>query len=278
MMSLGDRLHELITYRELIRNLVIRDLKARYKNSVLGFLWSLANPLLMMLVFTIVFTVMIPNYNIQKFPVFVLCALLPWNWFSTSIMGSIQSIVGNASLVKKVYFPREVLPLSVVLSNLVNFLLALVVLFGMILAFRVPVTPWIMLLPVIILIQFLFTLGLGFILSTVNVFYRDTGVIMDVVLLAWFFLTPIFYPIDILPTQRVVLGLNLDIHRLIRWVNPMASVIDAYRTILYGMPDGSPPGPPALDFLSRTLVTALVVLGVGYLFFVRYSRVLGEEV
>ncbi len=278
VMSLGYRLRELVTYRELIRNLVIRDLKVRYKKSVLGFLWSLANPLLMMLVFTVVFTIMIPNNTIQKFPIFVLCALLPWNWFSTSIMGSIQSIVSNANLVKKVYFPREVLPLSAVLSNMVNFLLALVVLFGMILVFQIPITMWAALLPVVIFTQFLFTLGLGFILSTLNVFYRDTGVIMDVFLLAWFFLTPIFYPIDILPTQRVVLGLNLDIHRLVRWVNPMASLIDTYRLILYGTPDGAPPGQPAFDFLLRTLVTALVVLAIGYLVFVRYSRVFGEEV
>lgn len=277
-MSLRERLREVITYRELARNLVIRDLKARYKNSVLGFLWSLGNPLLMMLVFTVVFTVMMPNNTIQKFPIFALCALLPWNWFSTSIMGSIQSIVGNANLVKKVYFPREILPLSVVLSNLVNFLLALVVLFGMLYLFKVPFTVWATLLPVIILIQFMFTLGLGFFFSTLNVFYRDTSVIMDVCLLAWFFLTPIFYPIDILPTQRVVFGFNLDLHRLVRWVNPMASVIDAYRTILYGNPDGSPPGPPAFDFLSRTLVTALIVLVVGYLVFARYSPVFGEEV
>ncbi|OGO40565.1 MAG: hypothetical protein A2Z04_03725 [Chloroflexi bacterium RBG_16_57_9] len=277
-MSLRERLREVITYRELTRNLVIRDLKARYKNSALGFLWSLGNPLLMMLVFTVVFTVMMPNNNIQKFPIFALCALLPWNWFSTSILGSIQSIVGNANLVKKVYFPREILPLSVVLSNLVNFLLALVVLFGMLVLFKVPFTVWATLLPVIILIQFMFTLGLGFFFSTLNVFYRDTSVIMDVFLLAWFFLTPIFYPIDILPTQRVVFGLNLDIHRLVRWVNPMASVIDAYRTILYGSPDGSPPGPPAFDFLSRTLMTALIVLVVGYLVFARYSPVFGEEV
>jgi len=277
-MSLHERLREVITYRELTRNLVIRDLKARYKNSVLGFIWSLGNPLLMMLVFTVVFTVMMPYNNIQKFPVFALCALLPWNWFSTSIMGSIQSIVGNANLVKKVYFPREILPLSVVLSNLVNFLLALVVLFGMLVFFQVPFTVWITLLPLIILIQFMFTLGLGFFFSTLNVFYRDTGVIMDVFLLAWFFLTPIFYPIEILPTHRVLFGLNLDIHRLVRWLNPMASLIDTYRLILYGSPDGSPPGPPGFDFLARTFFTALMVLVMGYLVFARYSPVFGEEV
>lgn len=271
-MTLPQRLVELIQYRELIRNLVLRDLKARYKNSVLGFLWSLVNPLLMMVVFTVVFTVMMPNNTIDRFPVFVLCALLPWNWFSTSIIGGIHSIVGNAHLVKKVYFPREVLPISVVLSNLVNFLLALVVLFGALFVFQVRLTYWVALLPLVILVQFCFTLGLAFILGTANVFYRDTGVIMEVLLLAWFFLTPIFYPIDILPRHYVFLGLDLNVHRLAYILNPMASLIATYRVILY---HGAP---PAFDFLLRTTVTALAVLAVGYLVFARYSRVFGEEV
>jgi lipopolysaccharide transport system permease protein len=271
-MSLLDRLADLIRYRELVRNLVIRDLKARYKNSVLGFVWCLVNPLLMMVVFTIVFTVMMPNNTIDKFPVFILCALLPWNWFSTSVTGAINSIVGNASLVKKVYFPREVLPLSVVLSSLINFLLALTVLFVMLFFFNVRLTPWALLLPLVIFIQLVFTAGLALILSTLNVFYRDTGVIMEVVLLAWFFLTPIFYPIDIIPHHRVIWGMSLNLHRLVWWLNPMASLIATYRVILY---HGAP---PAFDFLFRTFITSLGFLIVGYLFFTRYSRTFGEEV
>jgi ABC-type polysaccharide/polyol phosphate export permease len=271
-MTLSWQIAELLRYRELVRNLVWRDLKARYKNSVLGFLWSLVNPLLMMAVFTFVFTVMMPNNNIDKFPVFVLCALLPWNWFTTSVMGATHSIVGNAHLIKKVYFPREVLPISVVLSNMINFLLALSVLFAMMLLFQVRFTAWALLLPVVILIQLVFTLGLAFILGTLNVFYRDTGVIMEVVLLAWFFLTPIFYPIDVLPAHRILFGFDLDLHRLAYIVNPMASLIATYRVILYSG------APPAFDFLVRTVVTALIVLALGYLFFNRYSRVFGEEV
>jgi ABC-type polysaccharide/polyol phosphate export permease len=273
-----QRLTELVKYRELVWNLVVRDLKVRYRNSILGFLWSLVNPLLMMTVFTVVFTVMWPNNQIPRFPVFVLCAILPWNWFTTSVMGAIPSIVGNAHLIKKVYFPREVLPLSVVLSNLVNFLLALLVLFAMLFVFGINLSRWALLLPVIILIQLAFTLGLAFILSTLNVFYRDTGVIMEVLLLAWFFLTPIFYPIDLLPQHRLLWGFDLDIRRLAYILNPMASLISAYRDILWGSLAGGPPGPPALDFLTRTCLTALAVLAAGYLFFNRRSRVFGEEV
>ena len=267
-----EKLTELIRYRELIRNLVARDLKVRYKNSVLGFLWSLVNPLAMMTILTIVFTFMMPNNTISKFPVFALCGLLPWNFFRGSVMASIASIVGNSSLIKKVYFPREVLPLSVILSNLANFLLALVVLFTMLFAFRVKLTVWALLLPLVIFTQLLFTLGLGFALSAANVFYRDTAMIVDVVMQAWFFLTPIFYPIDILPKHRVVLGLDLNIHRLAYILNPMASLVATYRVILY---HGAS---PAADFFLRTFVTSLLVLIIGYLLFVRYSQVFAEEI
>lgn len=277
-MPLVERVGELYRYRELIRNLVVRDLKVRYKNSALGFLWSLVNPLLMMLVFTVVFQIMLPNEQIQAFPIFVLCALLPWNWFAASLNEAIPSIVNNAHLIKKVYFPREVLPLSVVLANGVNFLLALLVLFAMIFVYGVHVSVWVLLLPAIIAVQLLFTLGVAFILSTVNVFYRDTGVIMEVVLLAWFFLTPIFYPVTLLSEHREVWGITLPIQRLVYILNPMASLISAYRDILWGSLQGGPPGAPGLDFLTRTAVTALLVLVTGYLFFTRYSRVFGEEV
>lgn len=276
-MSLAERIVELYRYRELIRNLVVRDLKVRYRNSVLGFLWSLVNPLLMMLVFTVVFQLMLPQ-QIRAFPIFVLCALLPWNWFASALNEAIPSIVNNAHLIKKVYFPREVLPLSVVLANGVNFLLALLVLFAVIFAYGVHLTPWVLLLPVIIFIQLLFTLGVAFVLSTVNVFYRDTGVIMEVILLAWFFLTPIFYSVTVLPEYRQIWGITLPVQRLMYILNPMASLISAYRDILWGSLQGGPPGAPGLDFLGRTVVTSLGILIVGYLFFIRYSRIFGEEV
>ena len=265
------RMAELIGYRELIRNLVVRDLKVRYKNSVLGILWSLLNPLLMMTVLTVVFTVMTPS-NIPNFPVFVLCGLLPWNFFSASMTAATGSIVENAPLVKKVYFPREILPLSVVFSNLVNFLIALIVLFAMIAVFRVKLTAWVLLLPLIIFIQVMFTAGMTLVLSTLNVFYRDTKIIVEVGMLAWFFVTPVFYPIDKLPHNYLLWGINIDVWRWVCILNPMASLVAAYRDVLFY---GRLVGP---DFLFRTFVTALVILIGGYLVFIRYSRVFGEEV
>ncbi len=270
--SLEPLLH-LIQYRDLVRNLVIRDLKVRYKNSVLGILWSLMNPLLMMIVFTVVFTVMAPvtSTSIRSFPVFVLCALLPWNFFASSVIGSTGSLVSNAALLKKVYFPREILPLSLILSNFVNFLIALIVLFIMIFIFQIPLTISALYLPIVIVIQIVFTLGVGFLLAAINVFYRDTQHLMDVVMLAWFFITPIFYPMNILPRNYELFGFNLDVWRLAYILNPMASLIANYRTILYYG------APPALDFLARTAVTAGLVFLIGWLVFQRYSWRFAEE-
>ena len=273
-----SKLRELFSYRELIENLVVRDLKVRYRSSVLGFFWSWLNPLLMMTVFTVVFTVMVPNLAIPKFPVFVLCALLPWNFFNAAVTSAMNSIVHNAHLTKKVYFPREILPISTVLSNLVNFLLSLPVLFLFVVLFGVPLTPCLLFLPLIVLVQVAFATGVALVLSTLNVFYRDTVVIMEVVMQAWFFLTPIFYPAELLPEWKTLWGVALPVRRLTYILNPMASIIASYRTVLYGFTDGSPPAPPALDFFSRTIVTSVICLIVGYAIFTRHAHRFGEEV
>jgi lipopolysaccharide transport system permease protein len=260
-------------YRDLLRNMVARDLKVRYKNSVLGVLWSLFNPLLMMAVFTVVFTIMTPSGGgIPHFPAFVLCALLPWNFFSSAVIGATSSVVRNADLVKKVYFPREILPISSVLAEMINFVLALVILFGMVLVSGIALTPWALLLPVVIIIHAVFTLGVGLILATLNVFYRDTQQILSVVMLAWFFVTPIFYPVSILPHSYSLWGLNIDVWRWAHILNPMTSLTATYRVILY---NGAP---PAFDFVSRTAITAMVFLLIGIYVFRRYSWRFAEEV
>lgn len=258
---LGSRLAEVVKYRSLIFNLVIRDLKVRYKNSFLGFLWSLVNPLLMMVVFTFVFTRLLGS-SIPNFQIFVLAGLLPWNWCASSVGGSITAIVGNSNLISKVYFPRELLPVSVVASNMTNFLLALPALFALMVVFHAPFTWALVFLPALIVIEAVFLAGLALFLSCLNVFYRDTGVIMEVLLTAWFFVTPIFYRMeDVVPSMK----------DWVYRVNPMASIVSDYHTILYY---GSPPG---LGFLLRTFLTALGVLVVGYIIFVRFSGRFGEE-
>ena len=262
---------DLLHYRELIRNLVVRNLKVRYKNSVLGFLWSLLNPLLMTLVFTVVFTVMLPS-SIDRFPVFFMCGFLPWAFFSTALSSATGSIVNNAGLIKKVYFPREILPIVEVLSNLVNFLLALIILFAMLFIFGFSLRPAVLMLPIIIVTQAIFTLGMSFFFATANVFYRDTQHILEVLLQAWFFLTPIFYSINSLPPTASLLGISIDLHLWVRRLNPMASLVASYQDALYwGQPTG-------VDFFLRTLLTCLAVLVVGYAVFCRFSHSFGEEV
>lgn len=265
------RLRELYRYRELLRNLVASELKARYKNSVLGFFWSLLNPLFMMLVFTVVFGVLSPNQTIEKYPLFLLCGLLPWNFFSDSILTSVNSVVGNANLIKKVYFPREVLPIASVLAQLVNFLLAFILLFVALVIFRAQFSPWLWTLPLVILIQTCFTIGMALLLSTLNVFYRDTMIVMNVVMLAWFFLSPVFYAVTILPSSYTLWGIPINIQRLLYIFNPIASLINIYRDLLYWGYRTD------LDFFVRTVVTALIVLVFGYWVFVRYSDRFGEE-
>lgn len=271
-MNLRERLRELWHYRELIRNLVSRDLKARYKNSILGIAWSWINPLLMMLVYTVVFTILASRSGPPNYPVFILCALLPWQLFQTSAAIATNSVVDAAGLIKKVYFPREIIPISVVLSGLVNFLISLPVFFLIALIMGTPITAAVLLLPITILIQVAFTLGVGLITSTLNVFYRDTRIIMEVLLNAWFFLTPIFYPISSVPEEYTFQGVALNLQRLLRWINPMASIVASYRDLLYyGVPTG-------LDFLLRTAATSFVILVVGYFTFIRFSGRFGEEV
>lgn len=253
---------EAVRYTSLIRNLVAKDLKVRYKNSALGFLWSLLNPLLMMVVFTFVFTQLL-NQHIPDFPVFVLVALLPWNWCATAITAGTTMLIDNASLINKVYFPRVLLPISGVLSSGVNYVLSLPALFLIMAAFGVPFTPWIVVIPIIVLTQALFLIALVLILAPLNVYFRDTMVLVEVGLTAWFFMTPVFYDIKSIVSPALAAWM----YRL----NPMAAIIEEYRIILY---HGAVPDPL---FMGRALMTSVVLLIVGYLIFVRLSRNLGEH-
>jgi len=258
---------ETFRYRGLLRNLLARDLSVRYKNSVLGFLWTLLNPLLLMLVFTVVFQVLIPT-EIPYFPVFILIGILAWNFCAGAAMACTHSVVGNADLVRKVYFPREMLPLSAVLASLVHFSLALTLVFVLAPLSGIPLTPLALWLPIVVLFQTIFLSGLGLFLAAVNVFFRDTEPIMDVALLAWFFLTPIFYSLDVLFDKTIG---QMNVGWLMHVLNPMASFISTYRLVII---DRAPPDPA---FLARTFAVSLLVLVVGYVLFKRLEPRFGEE-
>lgn len=268
MRTMISNLQFVFQYRELVRNLTLRDLKVRYRNSLLGFLWAWGNPILMTLVFTVVFQVVAPN-TIRNYPLFIMIGWLAWSFTVGGINEGIGSIVHNSTLVKKIWFPRIALPASAVLANAANFLLALPLVVVLIVYYRIEIQPLLLLyFPVIFLAQLALVMGIAFFVSALNVFFRDTGVIMGVVLTAWFFLTPVFYSVPQLTGEN---------GKLLYYLNPMASIIEAYRNILYGSTNGAPPGPPDLAFLGRTIVTALVILVLGFIFFIRASRRFGEE-
>ncbi|RMG97105.1 MAG: ABC transporter permease [Chloroflexi bacterium] len=275
--NIWHNIREIYRYRFLLQNLVIRDLKVRYKNSILGVLWSLLNPLLMMTVYTILFTVLIPNNNIRNYPVFILVALIPWNFLSSSLTSGTLSITGNAPLIKKVYFPRILLPTATLLSNLVNFLLAFLILIFLLFFSGIGLTVHALWVPVILLTQMIFIHGLCLILSTLNAFYRDVAMMLNVVLLAWFFLTPVFYPFERLGESAVLFGIHFNPAIVMRWLNPMASIIDSYRTVLWGTVAST--GPVSMDpkFLLRTFVTSLLIFIIGYIIFTRSEHLFGEK-
>ena len=277
-----DRLRELWRYRRLVIDLVALDLKVRYKGSVLGFLWSLLNPLIMMIVFTVVFSALFES-SIARFPVFIMVALLPWNYLATVVSRGTTSIIQNAALINKVYFPSEVFPIATVFSALVNYLLALPVLFALMLFYGFPFTVSLLVLPVIVVIQTIFCLALALFLSALTVRYRDTTIVTEVLLQAWFFLTPVFYAVEQVTAQ----WWGIYAAQVLRWINPMASLVDYYRDILYGavvhvdraagtLPPPSP-GIPTLLGMGRTGLTVLALLALGYIFFVRQSERFAEN-
>lgn len=267
---------ELVQYRFLLQNLVVRDLKVRYKNSLLGVLWSLLNPLLMMVVFSLVFTIF-RGGALRQYSVFFLVGLIPWNFFSSSVMGGTQAITTNANLIKKVYFPRELLPAATILSNLVNFLIALSVLLAFLYLSGLHLTVHALWVPIILATQLIFTFGLALLFSALHVFFRDVAMILEVVLLAGFFLTPIFYPLELYSSPIVIAGVDFVPAQLMRWLNPMASIVDAYRTVLWGTTGSA--GPVAMDlaFMARTLLTAIITFLFGYAVFNRTQHLFGEK-
>ncbi len=276
------KLRELWNYRELIRNLVLRDLRVRYKGSAFGYLWTQLAPLLLMLVFLFVFNVLLQN-DIALYPVFLIIGLLAWNFCAEAVLGGTRSVIDNANLIKKVFFPREVLPLVSVFSSLLNYLLSLPMMF-LVMAVVQLVTfgelnfAWTFAyLPVLVVIETLFLAGVALFLSTLAVFFRDFVHLIGILLQFWFFLTPVVYPLGNI--DRTVFGISLA--QIIRWLNPMASLIDFYRDILYGNVGPGvlipTPGLPSLASLLRVLITSVLVLMLGYWYFQRHSGQFGEE-
>ena len=273
-----SNLQRLLRYRSLIHTLVVRDLKARYRGSVLGFFWSFANPLLLLMVYTFVFSVVLParfEGVDENYALFLFCGLLPWIWFSSALTESSNSLLTNGNLIKKVLFPAEVLPVVSVVANMVHFFLALPILFlalGLF-ASRAPTIGELVWFPVVIAVQFLLTLGLGMLLAALTVHFRDIKDLLSNLLTLWFFATPILYPWTLVSDRGPSLAGLPPLGKLMMDVNPFTHLAISYQEILfYDGPYGH------WKWLLATAVAAAVLFAVGYALFDRLRDSFAEEV
>ena len=247
---------EIYDYRQMIYSLVRKELRGRYKGSALGFLWTFINPLLQLLVYTFVFSIVMPN-NIDKFYLYLFVGLIPWLFFSGSLTGGAACIINQKDMVKKIYFPREVMPIAYVTSNFVNMLLCFVVIFGVVIVSGVGIRPVTLLyLPIIFAVEYIMCLGGAMLTSALTVYFRDLEYILGIVTMAWMYLTPVVYSIEMVP-EKLRPFMNL---------NPMTPVIVAYRDILYSKQI------PEIGTLANGFILGVVVLVVGYVVFLTLYR------
>ena len=251
---------KIYNYRELLKTNVKKEIRGRYKNSILGVMWSFLNPLLQLAVYAIIFGALLaggdPTYHI-----YICVALIPWTYFTTTITQAAFTVIGNADIIKKVYFPREILPISVVTSGAVNFMISTIIILAFLFMAGLGVTPYILLYPVILLIQYLLLIGIAFIVSSITVYFRDLEHIIGVVLMAAFYGTPIVYKLEQLPANLQVL----------MKLNPMTHLINAYRDIFYYQQM------PNITALGVLFAIALGLTIIGYFIFKKLQKGFAEE-
>jgi lipopolysaccharide transport system permease protein len=254
-------------YRELLYFLIWRDVKVRYKQTALGVLWIVLQPVVSMIIFSLLFggLLKVPSGD-APYPVFAFAALLPWNYFAGSLTRSSNSLVGSANLITKVYFPRLIIPISGVVSGLVDFAVAFVVLIGLMLAYSLPVTPAVLLLPAFLLLAMLTALGFGLWLAALNVRFRDIGYLVPFIVQMWMYVTPVVYGSTLIPERfRFLLGFN-----------PMTAVVEGFRWALLG--DKAPAAQTSgLTFILSLGVMAVVLVS-GLIFFRRTERTFADIV
>ncbi len=252
---------EIYEYREMIFSMVRRDLRGRYKGSALGFLWTFLNPLFQLIVYTIVFSV-IMKVGYEKYYLHLFTALVPWIFFSSSVAGGAGIIRAQSNLVNKIYFPREVIPISHVICQLINMLLTFLVVLavvlvtghglnGIALLYLIPVT----------IVEFFLALGLTLITSVLTVFLRDIEYVSGIILLAWQFLSPVMYGIDYVPEK----------YRTLYMLNPMTPIIIAYRDIFYWK------RPPELGTLGLAALMGILSIVIGFIIFEKLKKRFSEN-
>ena len=260
--DLREMVSEQVQYRELLYQMTRRDLLLRYKQTVMGFGWAIFMPLVNTVVFSVIFMRVAPLDVGMPYPLFAFCGLLAWNFSASSFRFSLNSLTSNTNLVTKVYFPREIFPVSAVLVSLVDLAVGGLVLFGMMAYYRITPTWALLALPLVVLVHAMFTTGVCLILAMANLFYRDVKYIFEVLITVWMFATAVLYPVSSLSTRyRVVLQLN-----------PLTPLIDAYRSVLLRgvLPDPAP-------FLLASAIS-LVFFALAWLLFHRTEFQFAENV
>lgn len=251
----------LYEYRELLKTSISKDIRGKYKNSVLGIIWSFLNPLLQIAVYAIVFPLIMKS-NLPNYTVFLCCGLIPWNFFSAAISRTSFTMIENGNIIKKVYFPREILPISVVTSEAVNFVISTIIILAFVLGYGMGISKFIIFYPIVLLIQYLLLIGISFIVSSITVYFRDLQHFIGIVLQLLFYATPIVYAPNTIPEN-------------FQWIlkfNPMTYVINGYRDIFYYQKV------PDFTSLAIVLFGSIVLCLVGYMIFNKLQKRFAEEI
>ena len=265
-MELLNEIKNIIKWHELLWQMVGREVKSRYKQSILGYFWVILNPLAQMLVMSFAFSIIlrIPTNAASNIPysIFLFVALLPWNLFANSLSSSAASLVGSASIITKVYFPRTILVLSTIIAKIIDFLFALIILIIYMIIYQIPINLNILWVIPIFFIQQIFTLGLSLFFAASNLLYRDIQYLLTLIITLWLYLTPVIYPADIVP----------DKFKIFFRLNPMAVIINAYRqTVLGG-------GSPNLLSLSIALTVSILTLYAGFSYFKSREKIFADNI
>ena len=253
-------LKELYNYREMVYNLVKKDLRGRYKGSVLGFLWTFINPLLQLAVYTMVFST-IMRVNVDKFYMYLFIALIPWIFFTTSVLSGTISLIQNKDLIKKIYFPRIIIPISTVLATFMNMIFSMAVVILALFISGIGISYYVLLLPVIMVLEFFLVLGMVFLFSSLNVFFRDIEYILSIIMMIWFYMTPIVYTVEMIPEK----------YKTLFYLNPMTNIVIFYRDILFYK------RMPSFGFMGGVFLYSLAMIVIGFFVFQKLQKNFVEE-
>lgn len=266
MSAVFEEIKEVYKWRELLGQMISREVKSRYKQSIIGYFWVILNPLAQMLVMSFAFSIImrIPTNSAEHIPysIFLFVALLPWNLFANSLSSATISLINSSPLITKVYFPRTILVISSIAAKIIDFLFACTILIVYMIIYRIPITLNILWIFPIFFIQQIFTLGLSLFFSAANLLYRDIQYLLNMILLLWMYASPVFYPADLVPQK----------YRFLFQLNPMAVIINAYRQTILGN--------AAPNYLSLliALLLSLIVLIFGLKYFKTREKIFADNI